>query len=417
MNRISPRAPRHRVVALSFLAGCVVCSASAHAEVIFNDGFEFQLNAFGVLVAYEDDADQNGLNDMRVDGINGVDVDQRVNVNASGEQLDPAIAVADNGNFVVAWADDNDGNGAYQILARGFRPDGSELFATITVNSTGAGQQLQPDIAMAPNGDWVAVWMDDNDGNGFGQIYRRGFRIDGSARFPEQTVNDIGAGNQREPSIAIANDGSFVVAWEDDQDNDQIYDISARRFNASGSPRLGQFYVNPVRAGSQKEPDVSMNATGAFVVVWNDDRDLNFFGQIRGSGYASDGSPLFSDITVNTVGAGHQYQPSVALADDGTFVATWVDQGQQIRARAFATNAAGVSGDVVVNDDRFRPQFEPEVLLRADGTYYVVWQSLQGSGNWSIRGRALSQDGLKTPETVFAENRGGDQTAPVAVLP
>ena len=43
-----------------------------------------------------------------------------------------------------------DGNGAYQIHARGFDAGGSERFARITVNSVSTGQQENPAVAVAP---------------------------------------------------------------------------------------------------------------------------------------------------------------------------------------------------------------------------------------------------------------------------
>ena len=40
-----------------------------------------------------------------------------------------------NGNFVVVWHDDNDNNGYYDILARGFNAIGNQRFADLTVNT------------------------------------------------------------------------------------------------------------------------------------------------------------------------------------------------------------------------------------------------------------------------------------------
>ncbi len=51
------------------------------------------------------------------------------------------------GKFVVVWEDDKDGNGYYQIYARGFNANGSQRFADMTVNSVASGQQRRPAIA------------------------------------------------------------------------------------------------------------------------------------------------------------------------------------------------------------------------------------------------------------------------------
>jgi hypothetical protein len=41
------------------------------------------------------------------------------NTNTAGQHTRPSIGMASNGNFVLAWEDDQDENGSYQIFARG----------------------------------------------------------------------------------------------------------------------------------------------------------------------------------------------------------------------------------------------------------------------------------------------------------
>ena len=43
-----------------------------------------------------------------------------MNSEATGQQLYPGAAVNDTGALVIAWEDDMDGNGVYQILGRGY---------------------------------------------------------------------------------------------------------------------------------------------------------------------------------------------------------------------------------------------------------------------------------------------------------
>ena len=71
-----------------------------------------------------------------------------MNSEPDGQQLRPAVAIDSDGDFVVVWEDDQDGNGFYQIYARGFASDGKEAFADIAVNQVASGQQLKPAIGM-----------------------------------------------------------------------------------------------------------------------------------------------------------------------------------------------------------------------------------------------------------------------------
>ena len=157
-----------------------------------------------------------------------------VNTDESGQQILPDIAMDGSGDFVVVWQDDKDGNGKYQIYARGFDANGAEGFPDMTVNSVSTGQQLKPAIAMDGSGNFVVLWEDDKDGNGTYQVYARGFDAGGVERFGDRAVNTDSTGQQLAPAIAIDGDGNFIVAWEDDVDDNDFYQIVVRGLDASG---------------------------------------------------------------------------------------------------------------------------------------------------------------------------------------
>jgi hypothetical protein len=181
----------------------------------------------------------------------------------------PARAQTDSmGDFIVAWEDDQDGNNVYQILARGFSANGSQAFSDQTVNSVAAGQQLKPAVAMDASGNFVVVWEDDQDGNDVYQILARGFHADGTERFADITVNSVAAGQQLKPAIAMDASGNFVVVWEDDQDGNGVYQILARGFHAGGSERFADITVNSVAAGQQLKPAIAMVRKALFYLPY-----------------------------------------------------------------------------------------------------------------------------------------------------
>ena len=67
---------------------------------------------------------------------------------------------------VVGWEDDQDDNGSFQILGRGFNPNGSQRKADFTVNRDASGQQYVPAAAIDEENRFVIGWQDDMDGNG-----------------------------------------------------------------------------------------------------------------------------------------------------------------------------------------------------------------------------------------------------------
>ena len=100
-------------------------------------------------------------------------------------------------------------------------------------------------------------------------------------------------------TIAVAADGSFVIAWNSDHVAANGYDIYARRFSAAGVPLGEEFLVNPASvAGVQRSPTVSATPDGRFAIAWNGpDASTN---GIYARVYAADGAALTGELSVNS---------------------------------------------------------------------------------------------------------------------
>jgi hypothetical protein len=282
-----------------------------------------------LVFVWADDQDRNGVFQviMRGFGANGRQfISQRtVNINASGQQIAPHIAVANDGRFVIVWQDDTDNNKYFQIKARGFESNGMQRFSQRTINTHSRGQQTAPRVAIAPDGFFVVVWEDDTDGNGFNNIHMRGFHADGTERWSERRVNMQTRGQQRHPRIAMGPFGDFVVVWEDDKDKNGVFQILMRAFTADGNEKFSEMTVNINASGQQLEPDVAVDDVFRPVVVWADDRDKNRVFQIRMRGFESNGRERFAERTVNTNPDGQQRRPAIAMEANGRFIVSWED--------------------------------------------------------------------------------------------
>lgn len=346
------------------------------------------------ITVWQDDRDGNGVHQIYVrafdaDG-NPIFSERVVNSVASGEQRHPALAADNNGNFVVVWEDDRDSNGYYQINARGFNANGSERFPDMTVNSLSGGQQLQPAVSMDDSGRFVVAWQDDNDSNGYYQIRMRGFYIDGSQRFSERTVNSVSDGQQVNPEIAMTPNGEFVVAWEDDRDNNGYYQIYARGFTAGGGQRIADFVVNSAGDGQQRWPAIAMDDTGRFVVAWQDDKDNNGVYQIYARGFNANGSQRIADFAVNSVADGQQIRPAIAMDGSGRFVIAWQDDKDgngtyQILARSFNASGSQRQADFTVNSDASGQQYYPAASMDAQARFVIAWQDdMDGDNDFGV---------------------------------
>src|SRR5215470_19058155 len=85
----------------------------------------------------------------------------------------------------------------------------------------------------------------------------------------EFQVNTYTSKNQEDPAVCRAADGSFVVVWESDADQDgESYGIFAQRYASNGAELGTEFQVNTYTTNSQEDPRVCCSADGNFVVVW-----------------------------------------------------------------------------------------------------------------------------------------------------
>src|SRR5207244_3845509 len=142
------------------------------------------------------------------------------------------------------------------------------------------------------------------------------------------TVNSITTYSQGRPSIAIANDGSFVVVWESTGTDGDGVGISGRRFASGGGPLGADFVVNTFTTGQQRFPSTASDAAGNFVVAWmSRNQDGSNYGTFA-QRYGSDGSPLGAEFRVNSYTTDVQAFPSVASGSDGSFVVAWTSRIQ-----------------------------------------------------------------------------------------
>ena len=76
-------------------------------------------------------------------------------------------------------------------------------------------------------------------------------------------------GDQGGPTIAVEQDGDFVIAWESSPPGESVTDIFARRFGASGAAEGGEFRVNTYLPDSQGPVAIAADPVrSSFVMAW-----------------------------------------------------------------------------------------------------------------------------------------------------
>jgi hypothetical protein len=189
----------------------------------------------------------------------------QVNALTTLDQDYGAVAMQGGGDFVVIWrGQDQDG---YGIRGRRFNAAGSPQAAEFAVNTTFTGRQLEPAVAIADDGRFVVAWTSDaQDGAGYG-VFGRRFDGANAAQGGELQIASFTTSAQRRPAVAMDGGAGFVVTWESQQDG-YNYGVFARSFDASGA-RVGvELQVNVRTQGIERLPAIAMDGQGDFVVAW-----------------------------------------------------------------------------------------------------------------------------------------------------
>lgn len=312
-----------------------------------------------------------------------------------------AVAMAPDGRFVVVW-----GGGAKNpdlVFGRRFAADGRPLGPRFRLAQNEDGQD-SPDVAMAPDGSFVAVWSqavekeDPEDPDEFAiDVFVRRFGSDGRPLGPE-AVAIGGYDEQSVPRVALRPDGGFVVACQTYGGEGSFYDVLARLFSPSGAPAGDEFLVNdgPHPEVSQHGAAVAVAADGRFAVAWTDwsadsDRnpsldDLLDFTGVAIRFYAADGTPLGPGRFVNVFLPGEQTSAAVSALQTGGFLMLWTSGAGQdgdalgIFGRVYGADGKTRGREFRINLNRTGPQFAPALSVAPNGKGAAVWNGPDGDG-------------------------------------
>jgi hypothetical protein len=188
----------------------------------------------GFVVAWEsDDLDNSGLavRGRRFDAA-GQALGQEFTVNSytTGNQAEPAIAVNPVGSFVVAWTSvvqDGTGPDGPGVFAQQFGPTGFRIPSELRANTYTTGGQARPAIGMDGISGFTVVWNSTGEDGDAGGVFARRFSL--GIPGPPIQVNTYTTGAQVNPAIAVHPNGDFVVVWHSPQDGSGA-GIVGRRF-------------------------------------------------------------------------------------------------------------------------------------------------------------------------------------------
>jgi hypothetical protein len=228
------------------------------------------------------------------------------------------------------------------------------------------GLAQEPRLAVNADGFAVAAWIDWD-----GSIWANHYTPDegwGAAERIE-TVSEGFASSSPPPEVAIAKNGSAMMVWEEDQP-DAVW---SSHFAPSG----GWSAAKQVDRGFQEYwisgPDVAMDAGGNAIAVWQQGGET---GAIVASRY-TEANGWGAIERVDDGSHSDPYQPTVAMAGNGTAIAIWTafSGGGYILANHYTPSGGWETPEAI--DDPATGANPPEFLelaMDGSGTGIVVWQ-------------------------------------------
>jgi len=376
-------------------------------------------SALSLLASLDSDSSGNFVATWRQDRVGGAEVVYRrftaqgvplgpsqVLASVDGGTMHPVVSVDDDGDFVVSWSTNLSGSGGSLLHVQAVSAQGTPIGTPMLVNSYTDGIQIQPSVAVDPDGDFVVAYSA-FDASGWG-VYARRYAFLQTPDDPGHpaTIVDV---RQMGGVSPIAEDERLVSAIPLGASLQVTF---SRHMSTSGGGSVTNLanwllkqdgveissqitsvtYIDHVATLTLSSPLASgvieLTALGSLQdresgALDGDDNGVsggNFTRQFE----IRPQSPLGSEFRVNTTTIGSQ-EPQIAVSGsfqnrivamdaDGDSVVTWsmVDGTSSTGYRIYAQryNASGVAqgSEFPVGDG-----FGPSVAMDDDGDFVVTW--------------------------------------------
>lgn len=269
-----------------------------------------------------------------------------------------------------------------------FQSDGTALTPFFEVTERNDIFVTTPSVAGLADGGFVVVWKTsiEYEEDGFtgyqSDLRMRVFNEDGTARTSTRLVHAPTDTNELTPEIAAAGEG-YVITWRAQGDDpfNHGFGVSARYFNANGTPQDDTFWLNDIKNGWQEEAasDVLPDGSTAFVYgmyTYSSSWDLGI--QVRDE----NGGEIIGETRIKV--PGRQYQPDVAGLSDGRFVVMTISDSEEGGVDAYAQIASldrsGAGVKLAFDTDYIRINNVTEnsvntlqVVGLAGGGFFAAW--------------------------------------------
>ena len=129
------------------------------------------------------------------------------------------------------------------------------------------------------------------------------FRSSGS----EFQINTYTTGNQRGSSVASLSNGRFIVTWESNGQDGDLYGVYGQVFNEDGTKNGAEFQVNTYTTSYQWRSSVASLGNNQFVVTWTGHGDGDSASGVHGQIFETNITNTSNSGTGSSVSSTNSY--------------------------------------------------------------------------------------------------------------
>ncbi len=347
----------HRVFTLSLTLGTCLLGLTSLASALVPIGLEFQVNSASL-----------------------------------GNQDQPSVARAHNGQSLVIWKSQN--GKSHAVMGQRFDAVGHPIGRESTLYNVQGSTLNHPAGAMNAAGTVMVVW----EGQGLGThgLEILGQRYDAANNPLGRSIQvNTGVENiQRHPAVAMNEDGSAIVLWESEMAEENDTDIFGQRYDASGMPSGREFQVNTTREGNQTKPTLVIDHQNHVLAVWQGHGPGGEGTGLYGQRYDAIGNPIGDEFSVNSAQTPARLAPAMAMNNDGHVAVLWATDKPETTQLRLVSQYYDLGGNptVVPELTEFPWQISYGQIVRelawgSDTPVLTVWPSFDEDTKWNIKGQ------------------------------
>ena len=233
----------------------------------------------------------------------------------------------------------------------------------------------------------------------------------------EFRVNNTIQNSQMAPAIASDGD-TYMIVWHTLGQDGSGWAVYGRNVDKTGNPISMEFQINSYTTETQSYATIASNGTN-YLATWRSYGQDGDASGIYGRLISSTGSPIGSDIQINTHTTGNQDYPVVSSIGSN-YVVAWRSENQDMSGTGVFSQKVSSDGtlidtEVKVNSYTQNDQRYPEINSNGED-YLIAWDSeFQDGSDYGLFAQKYDSDGSVSSEIpINMHTQNGQQRAAIA---